>query len=742
MLALACLPMLAQRRSEAERKNIAQDVLEAQMGEHQHNKQNTNNLKAKEVSERSGLRRLAGSKQILGSQQLLGTELVLSPEEAGDVFSVYGYGDGRPGFVIVSALDDCHPVLAYSTDSRFDADNLSEAARQLLSMYARRAKAHDLTTAMLAQPERSGYSRIGQTVLSGSSQTSVSATAASRRQAPAKAVAPLLGDIAFDQGAPYNGLCPMYNDTRCVVGCVATAMAMVMAYHQHPQRMNTANGSTINYTTKSYGISASWNVASTVFDWQNIQPTYDALLEELRDVSFNTTKNFSFSGLGYNSSDPDWSNYTIIQMLKNIGSSTFNGYVRLFVEDTSGKLLGYASEDDHFTGFGPDYCFNTWYIKPCISSELSDGTYRIFVGTRADGDYLWQRATGADGGPDYVEVEKHGSTFTLAGHNFPCGYTSEQANAVATLCAACAYSLRANFGPSSTGGYTKDACQALVDYMDYSDNLLVARPAYFSTEAWHLYLQDELRASRPIYVEGIPSDPRYAHAFVIDGFQLNTDGVPYYHVNWGWGGSSNAYFLIDYLKPSEVGTGGSEVNYGEEVRVFTNIKPEDGDESSSLIVSTELRVSETDLRENESVTISLYKVTNLSFYNILYASLHAVLTNPWGGAYDLGEITDVLAFSCNFNYIERSQSLTIPSTIPTGDYTLEIRAYDSTLSQYTTVLVPNKVTLHLTTSTDASVGIDEIGQTTNISSAYDLNGRPASTNTRGIVVKEGRKVLK
>ena len=44
-------------------------------------------------------------------------------------------------------------------------------------------------------------------------------------------VAPLLGEIAWDQNDPYNMLCPVYYGTqRSATGCAATAMAQIMKY--------------------------------------------------------------------------------------------------------------------------------------------------------------------------------------------------------------------------------------------------------------------------------------------------------------------------------------------------------------------------------------------------------------------------------------------------------------------------------------------------------------------------------
>ena len=40
------------------------------------------------------------------------------------------------------------------------------------------------------------------------------------------------------------------------------------------------------------------------------------------------------------------------------------------------------------------------------------------------------------------------------------------------------------------------------------------------------------------------------HEFVCDGY----DGNGYFHFNWGWGGMSDGYFLLDALNPGAVGT--------------------------------------------------------------------------------------------------------------------------------------------------------------------------------------------
>lgn len=48
------------------------------------------------------------------------------------------------------------------------------------------------------------------------------------------------------------------------------------------------------------------------------------------------------------------------------------------------------------------------------------------------------------------------------------------------------------------------------------------------------------------------------HAFVCDGYQSED----YFHVNWGWGGSSNGNFKLSAMTPSEQGAGGSSSSDG------------------------------------------------------------------------------------------------------------------------------------------------------------------------------------
>ena len=118
----------------------------------------------------------------------------------------------------------------------------------------------------------------------------------------------------------------------------------------------------------------------------------------------------------------------------------------------------------------------------------------------------------------------------------------ESCDAVAKLMSDVGISMDMGYG-SSSGAQETVASRALKTYFGYGDKYYwLTRDAY-NAEEWDQFLYDELTVRRPVMYCGF--DNEGGHAFVLDGF--NTDG--YFHVNWGWGGSFDGYFMVSYLAP-------------------------------------------------------------------------------------------------------------------------------------------------------------------------------------------------
>lgn len=167
-------------------------------------------------------------------------------------YYVFANGEDK-GFTIVSGDDRMPEVVGYSAQGTYDPDHLPANYVDFMKAYQETVEA----------------------LLKGDAQ--VSGGLAEARQWRAErvgtaAVAPLLGGIKWNQMEPYNNRCPLYKGTnRSVTGCVATAMAQVMMYHQYPKELKATIEA---YTTQSYGIQIPEISSGATYDWDNMLPDY------------------------------------------------------------------------------------------------------------------------------------------------------------------------------------------------------------------------------------------------------------------------------------------------------------------------------------------------------------------------------------------------------------------------------------------------------------------------------------
>lgn len=106
------------------------------------------------------------------------------------------------GFCVVSGDDRFPEIVAYSDEGSLDMDNLPPAVEAFFKEYEATMGMGDI--ALFKSPSNIK-------------------------------VKPLLGDIKFDQGTPYNNICPTYINENgetyhCATGCVATALVQILAY--------------------------------------------------------------------------------------------------------------------------------------------------------------------------------------------------------------------------------------------------------------------------------------------------------------------------------------------------------------------------------------------------------------------------------------------------------------------------------------------------------------------------------
>ena len=158
----------------------------------------------------------------------------------------YAFNATDGGFVIVSGSDRTDAVIGYADSGTFDEGNMPSNLKAWLDEYKRQIE----------------YVEANK----------IDAVSKQTRATSMAAIQPLV-KTTWGQNSPFNDLCPSVNVSgekqTCPTGCVATAMAQILKYHEWPQNMSALPA----YTTKTRKISMP-ALSATTFDWSNMANSY------------------------------------------------------------------------------------------------------------------------------------------------------------------------------------------------------------------------------------------------------------------------------------------------------------------------------------------------------------------------------------------------------------------------------------------------------------------------------------
>lgn len=165
------------------------------------------------------------------------------------------------GFTIVSGDDRLPEIVGYSSQGSYDENNLPEGFVSFMKAYQNLYNKVNLGDAEALK--NLAEIKAWRNKKNASAETS-------------SAVSPLLGDIEWDQTSPYNNMCPRYDSVHvAATGCVATAMAQVMAYYKYPKQLKT---DIPGYVNRWNGIPMEIPTITReegIYDWDNMLPKYN-----------------------------------------------------------------------------------------------------------------------------------------------------------------------------------------------------------------------------------------------------------------------------------------------------------------------------------------------------------------------------------------------------------------------------------------------------------------------------------
>ena len=214
--------------------------------------------------------------------------------------------------------------------------------------------------------------------------------------------------------------------------------------------------------------------------------------------------------------------------------------------------------------------------------------------------------TGSKDGTDFSSINFNWDAMT---DRYSAASSEESKDAVARLMRTIGIASSMVYSPEGSGTTNEAARKALVNYLKYPYATSLSRDN-MSGATWLQVIYDNLSRNHPVYYDGCTAAME-GHAFVCDGYK---DG--YLHINWGWDGISNGYFLPNALEPKVQGTGGSIGAFNYYQSIIADILNPDGEGERFLRprLNKQLTAAKSNLTRNDNLSLSasIYCISNES----------------------------------------------------------------------------------------------------------------------------------
>lgn len=281
------------------------------------------------------------------ASRFLSDEVVLI-SDGSDGLYIFNAADGN-GWVIVSAEDSAMPILAYSDNGSFRTDRQPDNLRAWIGGYSR-------------ELQKASQQRIAQS----SEVKSLWKTAGYRTKS---AEGKYLETPAYDQESPYNLECPEVKESRktyrALTGCVATAMAEVIRYHEWPEK---GTGTIGGYSYKS-----DYNQTVNISSFSINSHSYDyTLMPFSYSGSETTAQKNAIAQLMYDCG-------VMVEAAYNYGTGT-GAYSENIVSALS-EHMGYSASAQHI--YRQAYTDAEW--TKLIQKEINEGRPIIYSGVDSEG---------------------------------------------------------------------------------------------------------------------------------------------------------------------------------------------------------------------------------------------------------------------------------------------------------------------------------------------------------------------
>ena len=285
-------------------------------------------------------------------------------------------------------------------------------------------------------------------------------------------------------------------------------------------------------------------------------------------------------------------------------------------------------------------------------------------------------------------------------------YSTAEANAVATLMYDCGVSVNMQY--TLDRGSAADLfgiVEALVNYFGYDPNTQYYSRDYYYSNEWINKMKKELNEGRPLLYFANDAKETYGHAFVVDGY----DASNRMHINWGWSGDLNGYFVINaltingYLLMNAWDTDYEELDWSSFQYFIGGLQPKTTGTSYTpqLDLMDQLTINSSEIDRSASFIVN---------GNILYNCGTAFSGSVSGALYKdnslvclVGTVRSNAVIASDTKLSVSSSVFKIPSDIPPGDYQFYLVAKGKTSDHWEPIRMKaslrNFYHVHVTAST-------------------------------------------
>ena len=273
-----------------------------------------------------------------------------------------------------------------------------------------------------------------------------------------------------------------------------------------------------------------------------------------------------------------------------------NSFVIISADDRTPAVLGYSDHGAYDMKKAPDglKAMLGWFqasvsnysttrgevaihdaIKPLLTTKWNQHSpYNLLCPYDEVNDALSVTGCVATAMAQIMRYHEYPSAYnwSLMKDDYDSGDESEAANEVAKVMKDAGQSVYMEYsanGSSANGDCVSEAFRNIFGYALSTEFVI---RAYYSAQEWDELIYGNLKNKMPVIYSGRAIDIDNSggslkgvdagHTFVVDGY----DGKGLYHVNWGWGGLSDGFFLLSLLNPENQGAGGTSGSEGYTIR--------------------------------------------------------------------------------------------------------------------------------------------------------------------------------